>query len=138
MLCRKLLYVINLLRYCLLESSLVFLRLRILKSPGRQLLMYFDLVLLNVLQEHSKEELDSWKLLRVNEDFRVFALGVPVPRYPGNPLDPPLRSRFQSRDIPRLSYKVRFGYKHFTTPCLPLTDTHIHGCVVAHLIKKPC
>ena len=61
---------------------------------------------LKFLQEHSKEELDNWNLLRVNEDFRVFALGVPVPRYPGNPLDPPLRSRFQSRDIPRLSYKV--------------------------------
>ncbi|XP_028405498.1 LOW QUALITY PROTEIN: von Willebrand factor A domain-containing protein 8-like [Dendronephthya gigantea] len=59
----------------------------------------------SLIKEHSKEELDSWKLLRVNEGFRVFALGVPVPRYPGNPLDPPLRSRFQSRDVPELSYK---------------------------------
>ena len=30
---------------------------------------------------------------------RVIALGVPVPPFPGNPLDPPLRSRFQGRRI---------------------------------------
>ena len=28
------------------------------------------------------------------------ALGLPVPRYPGFPLDPPLRSRFQGRFVP--------------------------------------
>jgi len=36
-----------------------------------------------------------WQLVRVSEDFRVIALGLPVPQYIGNPLDPPLRSRFQ-------------------------------------------
>ena len=41
---------------------------------------------------HTKEELDGWKLVRVSEDFRVIALGLPVPKYIGNPLDPPLRS----------------------------------------------
>ncbi|GAA6044030.1 hypothetical protein JCM8097_004313 [Rhodosporidiobolus ruineniae] len=30
-------------------------------------------------------------------DFRVVALGSPVPPYPGLPIDPPFRSRFQSR-----------------------------------------
>ena len=35
-------------------------------------------------------------LLRVSPDFMVVALGLPVPRFPGNPLDPPLRSRFQA------------------------------------------
>ncbi|XP_046853254.1 von Willebrand factor A domain-containing protein 8-like isoform X2 [Xenia sp. Carnegie-2017] len=59
----------------------------------------------SLLKHHSREELDNWKLLRVSENFRVFALGVPVPRYPGNPLDPPLRSRFQCRNIPMISYK---------------------------------
>ena len=44
---------------------------------------------------HTREELDRWKLVRVSEDFRVIALGLPVPKYIGNPLDPPLRSRFQ-------------------------------------------
>ncbi|KAL2081742.1 hypothetical protein ACEWY4_023595 [Coilia grayii] len=58
-----------------------------------------------LLQEHTKEELDSWKIVRVSEDFRVIALGLPVPRYSGNPLDPPLRSRFQARDIYYLPFK---------------------------------
>lgn len=60
----------------------------------------------DALQEHSKEELDSWKIVRVSEDFRVIALGLPVPKYKGNPLDPPLRSRFQARDVYYLPFKV--------------------------------
>ena len=44
--------------------------------------------------------------MRVSEDFRVIALGLPVPRYHDNPLDPPLRSRFQARDIHLLPFKV--------------------------------
>ncbi|KAL7983993.1 hypothetical protein Chor_004533 [Crotalus horridus] len=41
-----------------------------------------------LLKEHDKEELDSWRIVRVSENFRVIALGLPVPRYVGNPLDP--------------------------------------------------
>ena len=37
------------------------------------------------------------RVVRVHPNFRVIALGVPVPPFPGNPLDPPLRSRFQVR-----------------------------------------
>lgn len=48
---------------------------------------------------HSPAEMEARSLVRVDERFRVVALGLPVPRYPGNPLDPPLRSRFQARDI---------------------------------------
>uniref|UniRef100_A0A8D3AHV4 von Willebrand factor A domain-containing protein 8 n=1 Tax=Scophthalmus maximus TaxID=52904 RepID=A0A8D3AHV4_SCOMX len=59
-----------------------------------------------LLQEHTTEELDSWKIVRVSEDFRVIALGLPVPKYQGNPLDPPLRSRFQARDIYHLPFKT--------------------------------
>ncbi|XP_053563944.1 von Willebrand factor A domain-containing protein 8 [Bombina bombina] len=58
-----------------------------------------------LLQEHSKNELDQWKIVRVSEDFRVIALGLPIPKYTGNPLDPPLRSRFQARDIYYLPFK---------------------------------
>ncbi|TKS67888.1 von Willebrand factor A domain-containing protein 8 [Collichthys lucidus] len=61
-----------------------------------------------LLQDHTKEELDSWKIVRVSEDFRVIALGLPVPKYKGNPLDPPLRSRFQARDIYYLPFKNTF------------------------------
>jgi MoxR-like ATPase len=35
----------------------------------------------------------------VHEDFRVIALGVPAPPFPGRSLDPPLRSRFQIRRV---------------------------------------
>ncbi|KAK4829383.1 hypothetical protein QYF61_003723 [Mycteria americana] len=59
-----------------------------------------------LLQDHTKSELDSWKIVRVSEDFRVIALGLPVPKYSGNPLDPPLRSRFQARDIYHLPFKL--------------------------------
>nr|XP_005585792.1 PREDICTED: von Willebrand factor A domain-containing protein 8 isoform X1 [Macaca fascicularis] len=58
-----------------------------------------------LLQDHTKKELDSWNIVRVSENFRVIALGLPVPRYSGNPLDPPLRSRFQARDIYYLPFK---------------------------------
>jgi MoxR-like ATPase len=42
---------------------------------------------------------DSSFLIPVHEDFRVIALGVPAPPYPGKSLDPPLRSRFQIRRV---------------------------------------
>ena len=45
------------------------------------------------------EELAARRLVRVHPSFMVVALGLPVPRFPGTPLDPPLRSRFQARAI---------------------------------------
>lgn len=59
------------------------------------------------LQEHSLEELNSWQLVRVSEDFHVVALGVPVPKFRGHSLDPPLRSRFQAKHVPPTSFLVR-------------------------------
>ena len=59
-----------------------------------------------LLNEHTEEELSALKLVRVSDRFRVIALGLPVPRYQGNPLDPPLRSRFQARNINSLPFKV--------------------------------
>ena len=53
--------------------------------------------------------MDQWKLQRVHEDFRVVALGLPVPPYRGNTLDPPLRSRFQARFIPDVPYQVSWS-----------------------------
>eukprot|EP01043_Picozoa_sp_COSAG02_P007426 COSAG02_NODE_221_length_28385_cov_5.795164_7_plen_1631_part_00 len=49
----------------------------------------------------SEAERAAARVVRVHPDFRVIALGVPVPPFPGNPLDPPLRSRFQARRIDR-------------------------------------
>ncbi|TPX37183.1 hypothetical protein SmJEL517_g01076 [Synchytrium microbalum] len=53
----------------------------------------------DLLSQHSQAQLEEWKLVRASEHFRVIALGVPVPPYPGNPLDPPFRSRFQVRYV---------------------------------------
>ena len=50
--------------------------------------------------------MDSWRLVRVSEDFRVIALGLPAPRYIGHPLDPPLRSRFQARHVSPPQFEV--------------------------------
>ncbi|XP_029314557.1 LOW QUALITY PROTEIN: von Willebrand factor A domain-containing protein 8 [Cottoperca gobio] len=72
-----------------------------------------------LLQEHSKEELDSWKIVRVSEDFRVIALGLPVPKYKGNPLDPPLRSRFQARDVYYLPFKDQLELLYTVGPNIP-------------------
>ncbi|XP_004527380.1 von Willebrand factor A domain-containing protein 8 [Ceratitis capitata] len=52
-----------------------------------------------LLENYTKAELDRLGVLRVSEDFRVVALGLPTHKYKGTPLDPPLRSRFQSRNI---------------------------------------
>ncbi|KAK9871089.1 hypothetical protein WA026_011372 [Henosepilachna vigintioctopunctata] len=58
-----------------------------------------------LLLKYGPNEMEKWKLVRVDENFRVIALGLPVPRYRGNPLDPPLRSRFQARDVNLFSYQ---------------------------------
>nr|XP_039272426.1 von Willebrand factor A domain-containing protein 8-like isoform X1 [Styela clava] len=67
-----------------------------------------------LLEQFGKESMDSWQLVRVSDKFRVIALGLPVPKYRGNPLDPPLRSRFQARDIYHLSFKDQLDvlYEH--------------------------
>jgi MoxR-like ATPase len=51
--------------------------------------------------ELSPAQREQSKLVPVHPDFRVIALGVPVPPFPGNPLDPPLRSRFQGFRVVR-------------------------------------
>ncbi|TEB25531.1 hypothetical protein FA13DRAFT_1738248 [Coprinellus micaceus] len=43
---------------------------------------------------------DQGKLfIPAHKNFRVIAIAAPVPPYPGYPLDPPFRSRFQSRFV---------------------------------------
>lgn len=55
----------------------------------------------------TEESLRASGLLRVSEHFRVIALGLPVPEFPGYPLDPPLRSRFQGRYIRPVSNETQ-------------------------------
>ncbi|KAI8855148.1 AAA domain-containing protein [Chytridium lagenaria] len=53
----------------------------------------------SLAKQYSKEKIEEWKLRKTSERFFVVALGVPIPRYEGNHLDPPFRSRFQARHI---------------------------------------
>ena len=48
----------------------------------------------------SEADLASRGLSPVHADFRVCAITLPAPPYPGRALDPPLRSRFSARYIP--------------------------------------
>ncbi|TDL27843.1 hypothetical protein BD410DRAFT_781753 [Rickenella mellea] len=42
---------------------------------------------------------DKTRFIPAHKNFRVIAIASPVPPYPGHPLDPPFRSRFQARFI---------------------------------------
>lgn len=55
-------------------------------------------------QGHTDAQLKGWGLERVSENFAVVALGLAVPPFTGHTLDPPLRSRFQCRNIGPLPY----------------------------------
>ena len=54
----------------------------------------------------TEEELLKRKLIPVHKNFRVIAIGLPVPPFIGNPLDPPLRSRFQSYSIENVTPSI--------------------------------
>ena len=62
------------------------------------------------LAKKNNVDLSKLNLLRVHEDFRVIAIGLPTPKYKGNPLDPPLRSRFQARLINYPTYEDYLNY----------------------------
>jgi MoxR-like ATPase len=53
----------------------------------------------NLMEVHGPERIKEWKLVKAHPDFMVIALGLPIPPYFGNSLDPPLRSRFQARAV---------------------------------------
>lgn len=56
------------------------------------------------------------KLERVSEDFHVIALGIPVPTFKGHTLDPPLRSRFQCRNVTQLPFETMSRLCEFLAP----------------------
>ena len=49
--------------------------------------------------EPAQGALRRTRVLRCHADFVVLAIGLPQPAYAGNPLDPPLRSRFSCRRL---------------------------------------
>ncbi|KAE8883184.1 von Willebrand factor A domain-containing protein 8 [Phytophthora fragariae] len=71
-------------------------------------------------QGYSAEDLKAQNLVRVHPDFRVIALGLPVPPYPGRTLDPPLRSRFQARNVKPSSPGSQLEELVVVAPSVPL------------------
>lgn len=69
---------------------------------------------------YSNGDLKKQNLVRVHPDFRVIALGVPVPPYPGRTLDPPLRSRFQARNVQPSSPGTQLESLIAVAPNVPL------------------
>jgi von Willebrand factor A domain-containing protein 8 len=67
------------------------------------------------------KSLNSDFLVPVHHDFRVIALGIPAPPFQGNSLDPPLRSRFQTRRVD-----------------LPNTDEIYHDLVSKGITESLC
>ncbi|TPX40629.1 hypothetical protein SeLEV6574_g06527 [Synchytrium endobioticum] len=72
-----------------------------------------------LLKSSTTEELQKWNLVRVSERFWVIALGLPVPKYEGLPLDPPLRSRFQARNIAVPSFLFQITQLKRVAPKVP-------------------
>lgn len=54
---------------------------------------------LAMMHAEAQQQLHAMGLFRVSEKFCVIGITVPVPPFEGNPLDPPLRSRFQCLHI---------------------------------------
>ncbi|CAD2217090.1 AAA domain (dynein-related subfamily), putative [Angomonas deanei] len=79
---------------------------------------------MNQLVEDGKKQLELMGLLRVSEKFKVIGITVPVPPYEGNPLDPPLRSRFQCL------------YVRTPLPALPSTSSLTLGSITT-TVPKP-
>jgi MoxR-like ATPase len=91
---------------------------RFLVAPKR----YDELIRKGTLSlnlKSNQKDLTS-RLVRVHEKFRVIAVGVPSPPFPGNPLDPPLRSRFQARHVGRVPIKsLMYILKYNVAPNVP-------------------
>ncbi|KAI8930150.1 AAA domain-containing protein [Entophlyctis helioformis] len=64
----------------------------------------------SLVSDRSQSAMENAKLVRTSESFIVVALGLPVPKYDGFPLDPPLRSRFQARFIPSPGFKSQLDH----------------------------
>lgn len=78
---------------------LSFSRLR----PSRSRFLVSPKRFAQISATHTQEQIKSLGLVPVHPRFQVIALGLPVPRFEGNPLDPPLRSRFQARNVNALA-----------------------------------
>ncbi|KAI0074593.1 hypothetical protein K474DRAFT_1709721 [Panus rudis PR-1116 ss-1] len=78
------------------------------------------------LLDKSSDDVRSGKrFVPAHQNFRVFAIAAPVPPYPGYPIDPPFRSRFQARFIDPIGSMLSLQ-KHSETKPDP-TETQLYS-----------
>lgn len=66
----------------------------------------------------------------------MIALGLPVPKYRGHPLDPPLRSRFQALNVGPKSFKDQLLTLQLKAPGVPESSI-IQLASFAYAINAP-
>ncbi|KIY70240.1 hypothetical protein CYLTODRAFT_488278 [Cylindrobasidium torrendii FP15055 ss-10] len=66
----------------------------------------------HIIHPHRYDLMDGSRtqFIPAHRNFRVIAIAAPVPPYPGYPLDPPFRSRFQARFIDPLGSMVALSH----------------------------
>ncbi|KAF9269491.1 hypothetical protein L218DRAFT_915635 [Marasmius fiardii PR-910] len=62
------------------------------------------------------------KFIPAHKNFRVIAIAAPVPPYPGYPLDPPFRSRFQARFIDPVGSSIAVADSVSTSGASPFLE----------------
>lgn len=72
----------------------------------------------------------------MDDKFRVIALGLPVPKYSGHPLDPPLRSRFQALNVGPKTFKDQLSILRQLAPEVK-EDTLIQVASFAYAVNAP-
>nr|CAG8451889.1 3329_t:CDS:10 [Entrophospora candida] len=87
-----------------------------------------------LMKSKNKSLMKNWKLVKTSERFVVVALGLPIPPYVGHPLDPPLRSRFQSRDIKQPSFYTQVNHLKKIAP--GVTDEVIERLVSVAIVLR--
>ena len=92
---------------------------RFIVSPAR----YVELV-----DQHGAATVKEWNLVSAHPEFIVIAIGLPSPPYFGNPLDPPLRSRFQARTAGTLSVSAQLLEVRKIAP-------HLNSSILVRLIS---
>lgn len=79
----------------------------------------------HIIHTHRYAQLEATRgkiFIPAHRDFRVIAIAAPVPPYPGHPLDPPFRSRFQARFIDPLGSQLALQHSSSSQPSAPIFD----------------
>ncbi|KAJ7165324.1 AAA domain-containing protein [Mycena filopes] len=92
----------------------------------------------HIIHPHRYAQLDASRdgsgnlFIPAHKNFRVIAIAAPVPPFPGHPLDPPFRSRFQARFVdPVAALLALCGPSPPSTTALPDLETRLRELILA-------